>query len=649
MSSRSIGRGTFDSGVSDSLASISSTVIPSSRVTLSTRHGHGEAAVTASSSSSDDEPRAVNGTNYENVGMIPTLQNDTLHSEQTVSSITGGFEEPIKLTQSTYSFLFTEPVHSWPFAFAVGILLITWACLLLALIDNIYMGYTPPNPLSVPAGVTDVVKAAQYLALIIGSIMEEEIPDALYMLRMISRTTLHKVDSRFKYRRFVVCSMLRIVMGYLYIVNMFVVVIQATRVIDIFFNVLALEFLQRVDDIAFRLSKMDVFGKHLKRASTRKYFRTEFEKLPFHRRKKRTVFVKAIYGVNFCLLMWGLSTITRKQMSGTFQCASITVTLPDYIWENVLHLSSTGVEVVYPCDLDYSYFNGVYVKNGTYSGRPRYTEQNKFNDEPYAKTIGATIQYCPEEQAWVFMHERIRKEQHRQNVSCPWLMKSPETNSYDLLDVLGDWSIWTGVIESGVHFHADCNECESVSDCNFHGKCMGGVCHCRTRADADDYILFTGPLCQYPVPCRKLRGNSGDEWNALVLLDNHTLWKTYGRGVYHWELGGFYENRTETSIPILMYSGSRWIEFFFTNSKNYSRDVLIEDSREIHPFWMQICKEYTYSISSPTTRSDPIGVDFFEIGKRGEKYGPMGELIPMQDPPGSGYFDCIVEPMSSIL
>ena len=62
---------------------------------------------------------------------------------------------------------------------------------------------------------------------------------------------------------------------------MFTVVVQATAVIDIFFDVLALQFLQQVDDIAFRLAKMDAFGKRVKRASTRKCYRAEFEKLPF--------------------------------------------------------------------------------------------------------------------------------------------------------------------------------------------------------------------------------------------------------------------------------------------------------------------------------------------------------------------------------
>lgn len=35
-----------------------------------------------------------------------------------------------------------------------------------------------------------------------------------------------------------------------------------------------------------------------------------------------------------------------------------------------------------------------------------------------------------------------------QDDDCPWLLRSPDTQSYDLLDVSGDWSVWKGVIAS---------------------------------------------------------------------------------------------------------------------------------------------------------------------------------------------------------
>ena len=95
-------------------------------------------------------------------------------------------------------------------------------------------------------------------------------------------------------------------------------IIPLTLVVIFLFHladVLALQFIQQLDDIAFKLSRWDVFGKKMKRASTRKCFRAEFEKLPFARRKKMTIFVKLVYIINFIFLMAGMTIITIRQVS----------------------------------------------------------------------------------------------------------------------------------------------------------------------------------------------------------------------------------------------------------------------------------------------------------------------------------------------
>ena len=273
--------------------------------------------------------------------------------------------------------------------------------------------------------------------------VEEEIPESLFLLRMITEKTLHKQEPNVKFGKFVFCAVLRIVMGYLFYINMFVVVVQAEEVVDIFFDVLALQFLQQVDDICFRLAKMDVFGKRMKVASTRKCFRAQFEKLPFARRKKMSVFVKALYFVNLCALMTGMTVITIDQSKGDYQCKSITVTFGDEIWQDSIVLNATGG--IERMDLIYSYFNGVYVKNGTWDGRPLYTEQNKYDDTAFQVKTGAMIKYCDSERAWVFMHPYIRKDLHTSDSDCPWLLKSETTDSFNLLEVANEWSIWTGI------------------------------------------------------------------------------------------------------------------------------------------------------------------------------------------------------------
>ena len=51
----------------------------------------------------------------------------------------------------------------------------------------------------------------------------------------------------------------------------------------------------------------------------------------------------------------------------------------------------------------------------------------------------------------------------------------------------------------------------------------------------------------------------------------------------------------------------------------------------------------TMYVSDPTTDTSPIAVDFYNISDRGPRYGPLGQLTPLSEPPGSGYFQCIDE------
>ena len=52
-------------------------------------------------------------------------------------------------------------------------------------------------------------------------------------------------------------------MGYLFLTNVVLILVQAENVLEIFYDVLALQFLQQLDDIAFTISKMEVLGKRL--------------------------------------------------------------------------------------------------------------------------------------------------------------------------------------------------------------------------------------------------------------------------------------------------------------------------------------------------------------------------------------------------
>ena len=68
--------------------------------------------------------------------------------------------------------------------------------------------------------------------------MEEEIPTGVYLLRRISKHSL--IAAGINYKKFVVSTLVRILLGYTFLVNVFLVIAQGDRVLDIFYDMLAL-------------------------------------------------------------------------------------------------------------------------------------------------------------------------------------------------------------------------------------------------------------------------------------------------------------------------------------------------------------------------------------------------------------------------
>ncbi len=126
------------------------------------------------------------------------------------------------------------------------------------------------------------------------------------------------------------------------------------------------------------------------------------------------LFLKSLYFLNMCALLGGMVYVSMSQQSGYYHCEEIFVIFGDEIWEDALVIGSSGMEEKV---LLYSYFNGLYRRNGTENGLPVYVEQNKFDGNSFETTVPAKIKYCPSEEAWVFMHDNIRKSKESNEVS----------------------------------------------------------------------------------------------------------------------------------------------------------------------------------------------------------------------------------------
>jgi len=158
--------------------------------------------------------------------------------------------------------------------------------------------------------------------------------------------------------------------------------------------------------------------------------------------------------MNLIGLLCGQIYVSRKQSRGDYQCKSITVIIKDEVWEeSVVQVPGKDVEKMV---LIYPYFNGHYNQDGSsHDGRPVYVEQNKFDGTEFSTKVPAQIKYCKSIRAWVFTHEYIQKSKStRDDSACPWLLRSEETDVFDIEEVQGPWQIWAGVIgrTDGMHF-----------------------------------------------------------------------------------------------------------------------------------------------------------------------------------------------------
>ncbi|KAL7549657.1 hypothetical protein ACHAWF_012923 [Thalassiosira exigua] len=556
-------------------------------------------------------------------------------SDSVLSDPDASEPEPTQIPESTHAQFFTKPVGSTPFLFALSVVAISVICLTQALVNNLE-DVEDDNKLNAPANVTKSVRIAQYTSILIALLMEEEIPTGLHLLRTVTKPAFERKFPTKSYFRFVLSNILRILLGYLFLVNVFVILAQATAVLDIFYDVLALQFIAELDDIAFELAKKDFLGKRLGRACTARLFQTEFEKQKFGRSCAASLFLKSVYFINLVAFLGGLITVTLNQVNSVYQCDSITVDFGDHVWEDAVVFKPDTGEYVDRV-LVFSTFNGVYVKSPDYTanGRPVYEERKKFNQEPFdpegylATVVPAQIRYCAKPlEAWCFYHPHIKKtnpgvdmgKAEESGELASVMLWSEKTEEYDLLDVPKEWNIWRGMITEAL-VHYECNKCDKASDCNLNGLCNDdGECECFKDPN-NGLQLYMGTHCE--VKLRPECGTIASEDNSFEFTIQYyasvdggpldTLFQEYNRPIYQM-VDKPEANRTEGDIDWLMYTGRRWIHIGFNPiQENVTFLEVIMATINYHAFWNQWYSFDSPSIlflSDPTLGDDPVGVDW---------------------------------------
>ena len=184
------------------------------------------------------------------------------------------------------------------------------------------------------------------------------------------------------------------------------------------------------------------------------------------------------------------------------------------------------------------------------------------------------------------------------------MLRSPETDSFDLLEVDSQWSVWIGSI-STTTVSTECDFCDSDVDCNLNGICNNnGLCDCYDEYGAQ----FLGTHCQTKVldSCRTIVGEGFNETFSISYYPKSlefdgpentfdTLFSLYSRPVYRY-IGGMDNHDIDptTDFLFLMYTGSRWFGVMYDllqpplswsrkhPGQNMTMSDLVESNLEFH-------------------------------------------------------------------
>eukprot|EP00804_Cyclotella_cryptica_P006489 CCRYP_012786-RB/>CCRYP_012786-RB protein AED:0.12 eAED:0.12 QI:1112/0.7/0.90/1/0.8/0.90/11/549/703 len=601
--------------------------------------------------------------------------------------------DTFELPDSTFTLLITHHFLSIPFFTGMIACALALMCLILVFINELEKG-TIDNPFALPAGVTTEVRVAQF----VGVLMEEEIPLGL---EIMGEGIKHD-ESRgngFKLRNILLSSFLRLTVGYFFLLTLFLTVIQESDVLAIFFDVLALEFVESIDDVVFALCKRGFFG-HLLKQATGRSIAFVCKKSNEHDKFERSLnrFIRLIYFLNVGLMIAGLSVLMVQQTHGYYRCKSFSIQFGDETWEDAwVELDNGNMEKRL---LVYSHFNGIYVdviqsraiarflpvsahhlqplhllylENGTHDGKPRYVEQNKEDGHSFRSTIPAEIVYCEDAESWVFRHEKISttlsQEDDDQN-ECDWLLLSPQTENYDLIEMAQEeyWSMWRGAVMKNYEVYITCNECHRSSASKDNKTALTIM-----KDFADDTVDFVEIYGRPTYFARNMAGkpygllrygypDDDDEYfdvfynstiidggNSELVPHKHLDRDDFGDDDF------FRVNNATSSFQellrnytfVLWYSGRRWYGQIFP--PDHAAESFAEE--EFHAFWANSFSgvgskdNETLIISEPSTKGTPEGLSFYEMRRRNlpgsEGYGSFGVLIQLVDAEDAGFFHCV--------
>lgn len=463
------------------------------------------------------------------------------------------------LTTNVFSLIYISELKGDVFKVSLcfAIFQITMLCLVLA--DAINPN-DADNPLSVPINASITVRIAAVMSLSLSVACFWDFMDAVEkLLQTPPKAEEYPGATPSKYY---LAFILQLVVGFLFLILIFILVVQSTSVVGMFLNFAALGFVIEVDDIAFGLAAKGYVGRNMKKECVK----VEHFKMP---QAKSIILRRFVYLMVTFLLFAFYIVICIQQITGKYDCRKIEVQFGE------------GFVSYLPV------FSGFYkYHNKRYDGRPIYKDEE-------GKAI---FRYCYSGKSgyWAFGVMSNSLQVYDISDLCKrFIVRSPYTSGYGLLDIpVRDWLIKKEERELEYvvdYLNIRCADCDKTTCA---GSCQENICVC-----GDGYY---GQRCQFstkPCPLTDYNRNTSPFKGAGILYSSkYTLMEksdgkaafAYGKPLYAY----FYPADATWAgwADILMSFGRRYniysvnVTGLFPNSTNVSID-LANHFEEFHPYY----------------------------------------------------------------
>mmetsp|Transcript_29721 Transcript_29721/g.88201 ORF Transcript_29721/g.88201 Transcript_29721/m.88201 type:complete len:591 (-) Transcript_29721:1202-2974(-) len=356
------------------------------------------------------------------------------------------------------------------FAFAFQITILT-----LILVDILERSDKGPH-LILPAGVSHVVRASQFFAILVAVATQDDLITAINTVRLGYSDTFIRDGTETREKggarwQWLFSLFLRGIEGAFCLAVTFILIMQANEATAMFIDFLAVSFVSGIDNSVFLLARSGFFGGANKHKSG-EMLRVRVPR----KRKEKYHFRPLLFIILSAAMIAGWGSISHLQEKGDYlSCRNIMLQFGDY-----LH-STLG------------FYSSVFLFDEMdSSGRPIYKSKEGGN-----QVFASIISYCHDLKAWTVSSAGS-------DPCVDWAAKTTESEEYDIMNIEpSQWLVYmylrnAGGTKRGVpfqHFAMRCNDCEDPMQdaCETEGVCKNNECVCNDG--------WFGLSCQFRDPC----------------------------------------------------------------------------------------------------------------------------------------------------